>query len=393
MVCIVAKWRTLRFFVDSLRGPLFGRAVRRAEQRAELAQNRLRNAIDSLPQGIVFLDSEGRYILWNKQYAEIYHRSADLFHPGVKLCDTLRIGVERGDYPEAVGREEEWLRDRLMLLDNPGVRHEQWLLDGRCVMIEERRTPDGDTIGLRVDITDLKKREESFRLLFQNNPVAMYLYDIEHQAIVATNQAAADYYGYPPEKLRGLRAEELFLPSEWNEARVALASSMSADRVWRQRRADGSPVEAVMLSRQLVQEDRLIALVSLFDVTERRRAEAKIAHMARHDDLTGLANRFHFRESLEARLAAGEACAALMIDLDHFKAINDTLGHAVGDVMLAAAADRIHQAVPAEALVARVGGDEFAVIMPISDDIADVSTTTERIIIHSLLHNHIVVPI
>ena len=133
-------------------------AVEKAELKAEQAEARLRAAVDALPEGLVFLDSEGRYILWNKRYAEIYHRSADLFERGAKLIDTLRIGVARGDYPDAVGREEEWLAQRMALLDNPGVRHEQRVSDGRWLMIEERRTDDGGIIGLRVDITDMKRQ-------------------------------------------------------------------------------------------------------------------------------------------------------------------------------------------------------------------------------------------
>src|SRR6195952_2844564 len=96
-----------------------GEIVRkRAEAEAAIAEarkshERLREAIDILPQGIVFLDEEGRYILWNKKYAEIYNRSSDLFKPGARLEDTIRIGVERGDYPEAIGHEEEWIRERV----------------------------------------------------------------------------------------------------------------------------------------------------------------------------------------------------------------------------------------------------------------------------------------
>ena len=84
-----------------------GEIVRkRAEAEAAIADarkshERLREAIDILPQGIVFLDPDGRYILWNKKYSEIYSRSSDLFKPGARLQDTIRIGVERGDYPEA----------------------------------------------------------------------------------------------------------------------------------------------------------------------------------------------------------------------------------------------------------------------------------------------------
>ena len=133
---------------------------------ARKAHSRLRDAIDILPEGIVFLDSDGRYILWNQQYANIYKRSADLFQPGARLVDTLRVGVERGDYPEANGREEEWMKERLHKLFHPDGRHEQTLTDGRTILIEERRTSDGGIIGLRVDITEMKQREASFRLLF-----------------------------------------------------------------------------------------------------------------------------------------------------------------------------------------------------------------------------------
>src|SRR5205085_1438911 len=102
--------------------PAIGELARtRAEAEAAIADarkshERLREAIDILPQGIVFLDGEGRYILWNRKYAEIYSRSADLFKPGARLADTIRVGVARGDYPEAIGREEEWIAERLARL-------------------------------------------------------------------------------------------------------------------------------------------------------------------------------------------------------------------------------------------------------------------------------------
>src|SRR5258708_2015151 len=111
-------------------------------------------------------EAEGRYILGNKKYAEIYSRSSDLFQPGARLQDTIRIGVERGDYPEAIGREEEWIAERLTKLFRPGERHEQILADGRCILIEERLTEDGGIIGLRCYITGLNHPQPSFRPLF-----------------------------------------------------------------------------------------------------------------------------------------------------------------------------------------------------------------------------------
>src|SRR4030081_1963817 len=102
---------------------------------ARKSHERLREAIDILPQGIEFLDADGRYILWNKKYAEIYNRSSDQFKPGARLRDTIRVGVERGDYPEAIGREEEWIPERLTKLDQATQQHEEKLADGRALPV------------------------------------------------------------------------------------------------------------------------------------------------------------------------------------------------------------------------------------------------------------------
>jgi signal transduction histidine kinase len=160
--------------------------TRLALERAALAETRLRAAIDALPEGVVFLDPEGRYILWNQRYAEIYHRSADLFAPGRKLVDTLVVGVARGDYPEAVGREEEWIAERLGLMDRPGQRHEQRLSDGRWILIEERLTTDGGLIGVRIDITELKEQAERLRQALQaaqqaNHAKSQFLSNMSHE--------------------------------------------------------------------------------------------------------------------------------------------------------------------------------------------------------------------
>ena len=101
------------------------------------------------------------------------------------------------------------------------------------------------------------------------------------------------------------------------------------------------------------------------DITERRRAEAKIAYLARHDTVTNLPNRVKFREHLEqafAQLRPGQSFAVLCLDLDHFKQVNDTLGHPIGDQLLKAAAGRIGACLDRSDLVARIGGDEFAIV-------------------------------
>ena len=342
-----------------------GSAKRQKKQAARsIAERRLRDAIDVLPEGIVFLDEEGRYILWNERYAEIYKKSADLLKPGVRLADTLKIGIQRGDYPEAVGREDEWLRNRLSLLENPGVRHEQWLSNGRCILIEERKTDGGETIGLRVDITELKQREESVRLLFESNPVPLMVYDPAIERFTRLNSAAAEHFGLGEDHADGVDASLLFAPGDWEAARKTLGSTIpDGDRIWQQTGFGGQELESVLCTRQAVLNGRLSTIVCVFDVTERRRAEAQIAHMAKHDDLTGLANRRHCRELLRSLLGGAHSdceVALLVVDLDHFKPVNDTYGHAVGDELLAQAAERMRGLVRPGTLVARLGGDEFA---------------------------------
>jgi PAS domain S-box/diguanylate cyclase (GGDEF) domain len=341
-------------------------SIEHALQAASIAEKRLREAIEVLPQGIVFLDEDDRYILWNQQYAEIYSRSADLLAPGVRLADTLRIGVERGDYPEAAGREEEWLAERLEQLKEPGARHEQWLANGRCIMIEERKIDGCGTIGIRVDITDLKHKEEHFRLLFERNPLPMIVYDLERGLIRSANDAACAFLGYPADKMAGLPASKLFSDNIWLHAERMLATDQSdANACWPMLRRDGTSVEAVIATCLSRLAGYSATIVSLFDVTERRQIEQRMAHMARHDELTGLANRAHCREHLR-KLLSGEACdeqvTIALVDLDHFKSVNDTYGHQFGDALLTEAAGRMLKLIPPEALLCRVGGDEFAII-------------------------------
>ncbi|KHK93093.1 diguanylate cyclase [Novosphingobium malaysiense] len=337
-----------------------------ALEAASRAEKRLREAIEALPQGIVFLDENDRYILWNKRYSEIYERSADLLAPGVRLADTLRVGVERGDYPEAIGREESWIADRMKRLHQPGVRHEQWLANGRCIMIEERKVDGCGTIGIRVDITDLKHKEENFRLLFERNPLPMLVYDVETGQIRSANESACAFFGYAREEMADMSAHALFPRDVRARASAMLGSDYSnSNDCWQMLRSDGSSVEAVIATRLSQLEGYSATIVSIFDVTERRRIEQRMTHMARHDELTGLANRAHCREHLCEALnqsAPNETVTIALVDLDHFKAVNDTYGHMFGDAVLTEAARRMLKLIPPDALLCRIGGDEFAII-------------------------------
>jgi diguanylate cyclase (GGDEF)-like protein/PAS domain S-box-containing protein len=333
---------------------------------AKISHDRLREAIDILPQGIVFLDAEGRYLLWNKKYADIYSRSADLFEPGARLADTIRIGVARGDYPEAIGREEEWIAERLAKMYEPGERHEQKLADGRVVLIEERLTADGGVIGLRVDITELKQREASFRLLFDANPVPMIVCALEGERIMSVNAAAIEHYGYSREEfekltVRSLQAFESEPP--WTSSR---SSDEQAARTWKHVRADGSLIDLAIYSRELVYNAKPAMLLALMDITERKRAEARLAFLAQHDGLTGLPNRNLLRQQMDEILLhmrrSAEKVAVMVLGLDNFKSVNDALGHGVGDKLLRGVAKRLRSSLRDEDTLARLNSDEFAIV-------------------------------
>ncbi len=319
-----------------------------------------------LPQGIVLLDPEGRYILWNKQYAEIYSKTADLFEEGARLEDTLRVGVARGDYPEAAGHEDEWIAARLEKLHEAGKRHEQTLSDGRVILIEERRTDDGGVVGLRVDITELKQREASFRLLFDDNPVPMIVCALDDERILGVNDAAVEHYGYSRAEfakltIRALQAFESEPP--WKTDPTV---EEQAARTWKHVKVDGTLIDLAIYSRHLTYEDRPAVLLALMDITERKRAEARLAFMAQHDSLTGLPNRNLLRQTMEEMLfhtrRSAEKVAVLMLGLDNFKAVNETLGHAIGDKLLRGVAKRLRSTLREEDALARLNSDEFAIV-------------------------------
>ncbi|MBP0111187.1 EAL domain-containing protein [Bradyrhizobium vignae] len=364
------------------RKPRFARAPRalserdqvlrsRAEAEAAIAEarkshERLRQAIDILPQGIVFLDAEGRYVLWNKKYAEIYSKTADLFKEGARLEDTLRIGVARGDYPDAIGNEDAWIADRLQKLYQPGARHEQKLSDGRVILIDERLTDDGGVVGLRVDITELKQREASFRLLFDGNPVPMIICALDDERIIGVNDAAIAHYGYSRAEFERLKIRSLQAFDSEPPWTTDPTGEEQAGRTWKHVKADGALIDLAIYSRELTYAERPAVLLALMDITERKRAEARLAFMAQHDGLTGLPNRSLLRQQMDEMLLhtrrSAEKVALLILGLDNFKAVNDTLGHGVGDKLLRGVAKRLRSTLREEDALARLNSDEFAVL-------------------------------
>lgn len=248
--------------------------------------------------------------------------------------------------------------------------------DGTMLHLKVEARAIGDLIAVAMtDIGDIKAREASFRFLFENNPLPMWLVDGETARFVAVNEAAVSHYGY---------SREAFLARGLPDLSESGLSGFARDGgLHRHLRADGSLIEVTLFERSLAFEGRPAVLGAAIDVTEQRRAEARITHMAHHDALTGLPNRVLFSacliEAIAEHARTGAKAALLCLDLDKFKFVNDTLGHPAGDALLRQVAERITACLRREDLVARLGGDEFAVLLR-NPDAGAVETITGRII-------------
>lgn len=229
---------------------------------AETRAARVAAAIDALPQAFAMYDSESRLVTCNQRYREIYECTGEIIAAGTSFETILRAGLEKGQYPEAAGREEAWLAERLERHRNPSCAFIQPLPGNRFVQVHEVRTAFGDLVGFRTDVTSLK-----------------------------------------------------------------------------------------------AQQNRLRTQASVLKTTMQ-----ELHKVSRTDDLTGLLNRRGL-ESVSREAEEDSAIAVLHIDLDRFKPINDVFGHEAGDHLLREVAMILRAAVRDTDSVARVGGDEFAVVL------------------------------
>jgi diguanylate cyclase (GGDEF)-like protein/PAS domain S-box-containing protein len=235
----------------------------------------------------------------------------------------------------------------------------------------------------------LEQTRKFLDTILENVPAPIVVKDAATRKIVLVNHAYEQLVGGRRENLVGSTTAELF-PSEEAE----LISRFDLDDVAQSNKRLASTEfslqtpangQRLITTTSLVVRDeteRPTYLITVIDdITERKKAEEKIAYMAHHDSLTGLVNRARFAELLDSQLALarGERLAVLFLDLDRFKYVNDTLGHLIGDELLRAVADRLRSCMRETDAVARLGGDEFAIICTPVQDKDDVARVAENI--------------
>ena len=220
----------------------------------------------------------------------------------------------------------------------------------------------------------LQDSEERLRAVMDNVIDAIFTIDPEGR-IEGLNPAAARLVGRPQEALDGALFAELLGGSYGAEYAAHFATYrehgtlpiLGVTREVLGRRADGGvfAMDLALSEMQLGDERLLIAVAR--DISERKKAESQLRHLAEHDPLTGLANRRRFEEELSRQLAygqrSGDAAGVLVLDLDNFKYVNDTLGHKAGDELICRVAAVIGDRVRASDTLARIGGDEFALLL------------------------------
>ena len=231
----------------------------------------------------------------------------------------------------------------------------------------------------------LHASEARYRLMFEENTAVQIVADLATGAMVDVNPAAVAYYGFTREVFLGMNSRELSgLTAEERLKRLEGVRSVNHHTFEQRHTLASGEVRDVEVHLSLSErgEQGLIYTI-VHDITERKRANAALAYQALHDGLTGLPNRGLLHAGLQEAVAAvehgGPPVALLLLDLDRFKEVNDTLGHQVGDLLLQQIAQRLQGAVRADALVARLGGDEFAVMLP-SVDVDGAARVAEALV-------------
>jgi diguanylate cyclase (GGDEF)-like protein/PAS domain S-box-containing protein len=221
-----------------------------------------------------------------------------------------------------------------------------------------------------------RQNEARFRSLVQHSSDVILVTKADG-TIKFVSPSAMRVFGYDPAALQRRTVPELLHPEDRERAAAffrdaAVAPGVTGPTEWRFRQPDGSWLHAEILATNLLHDGTVKGIVlNTRDVSERRRLEEQLIHQAFHDPLTGLANRALFRDRVSHALALaqrrGHPITVLFLDLDDFKTVNDSLGHAEGDRLLIAAAERFLACARSADTVARLGGDEFAILIEGAD--------------------------
>lgn len=373
------------------------------ERTRELAQKALEHQqaaaqlklfIDSAGEGIIALDLQGRCTLANPRALQLLGFEQETQLLGMDLHEQIHRGAT-----DAHSAADCLVHATL----NSGEQIHQeddlfWRADGCSLPVEYHSYPlhaDGKLIGAVISFSDISQRKQR-QLQLEKISNAM-----EHSAstaVITNDQGIIEYVnphfvkttGYSREEAIGQNPRILQSGATPPELYQQLWKTLQSGRNWvgelLNRKKDGTLYwEYVRISPIKTDSGEITHFVAIKeDITERKQREQHIWRQAHTDPLTGLANRVYMQQQLEQALLHAQTerqgLALLYIDLDGFKAINDTHGHGVGDLVLIEVAHRLKQAVRSSDIVARLGGDEFVVILPHINDQAGAGQLANKLV-------------
>jgi diguanylate cyclase (GGDEF)-like protein/PAS domain S-box-containing protein len=356
---------------------IIGRDIRdrkRAEREILQAVTLLQSTLDSTADGILVIGEGGRIVSYNQRFLDMWHLEQEVVDSGDDKR-TLRRLFEQVTDPDEFqqtfidlrSRPEAESFDLFELID--GRRFERYSIGRR---VEEE-------LHIRVwsfrDVTSrfaaeaaLRDSEARYRLLFEQNAAGVCVSGM-HGNVVDCNITFAAMLGYKRDELVGTSIRHIYArPEECDELSTLLGNAGTLNSIELElRRADGAPLWVLQNLVLVGQGSSGVVHATVVDISDRKRAEEQIEFHAYHDVLTHLPNRKLFtdrlRHSMTRSKRTGRSVAVMFIDIDHFKTINDTLGHTAGDELLLEMSRRLRGCVREDDTVARLGGDEFTVIL------------------------------
>ncbi|HEV2722133.1 MAG TPA: PAS domain S-box protein, partial [Thermoanaerobaculia bacterium] len=352
----------------------------RAEQLVRESEERYRSLVELSPDAIM-LHADRRFIFLNASAVELLGaQSAE------ELIDTPIIDRV---HPDSRANVAARLRTLDEGRDVPMIEEKFLRLDGSVVEVEVAAIafvfngkPAVQVVAR--DISQRKEIEERYRLLFERNLAGVFRTTVDGR-ILDCNDALARIFGYRDrnELLERSARDVYFDPQDRESVLNELRDRGSLTNVeTRMRRADGT--ELWVLENVTLIEPRSEMEGTIIDITERKSAQEQIEYQAFHDVLTGLPNRRLFRDRIGVALAHARrqrrGIAVMFLDLDQFKLVNDTLGHTVGDALLQAVAYRLVGCVRAEDTVARMGGDEFTLLVSDTSDRRAAGVVAQKVL-------------
>jgi diguanylate cyclase (GGDEF)-like protein len=368
---------------------------------------RLEEAINHLSFGIVIFDEKREVVFCNERYREMYGLSPEQVKPGTPTSELIRHRLSLGLKVQVA--PDDYVRERIgrdIALDTTV----QEFADGRIIAYTVYPVPGGGGMATHEDITEreelnvrLKKhyelsktQEEALRVknfqfdtAINNMSQGLCFFDSDHRLIVC-NDRFVEVYNIPADRIRpgmklteivDLRIEAGSFPAMTREEYISWRNGVASSNVAKDSIVELQNGRTIKIRHRPMPGGGWVATHE--DITEQRRSEVKIEYMAHHDALTDLANRVLLNDRLEqalARVQHGEMVAVHHLDLDQFKAVNDTFGHPCGDKLLRTVAERLRGLVGEADTIARMGGDEFVIVQATIADPADATALAQGVI-------------